>query len=105
MYLDSIRSNGQKETQEARPSADSMAPTSTTSPENLLGSLSHLMGSEPEALRSQEKRISEIISQLQNLRDSIRSHQDSSPVQDKVSSSLQNLFLLCFERIRESRSY
>lgn len=62
-----------------------MTPTSTTSPlsENFLGTISHLVGAEPEALKNQEKKISEIISQLQNLRESIRSQQEQP--QDKVS--------------------
>ncbi|KAF2350385.1 hypothetical protein FHG87_018859 [Trinorchestia longiramus] len=51
--------------------------------EDPLNSLSHLITAEPDALRTQEKKISEIIGQLQKLLDSIR--QPSSDQHDKVS--------------------
>ncbi|CAL4059977.1 unnamed protein product, partial [Meganyctiphanes norvegica] len=48
-----------------------------------LASMTQLLGTDPDTLQSQEKRITEIISQLQTLRDSIRQQQPEQTHQDK----------------------
>ncbi|ROT72487.1 hypothetical protein C7M84_009126 [Penaeus vannamei] len=72
------------------------SPPSSTVPSGVpplgdqLASMSQLLSADPEALQSQEKRITEIIAQLQKLRDSIRQHQPQEPQHEKVASSLYN---------------
>lgn len=67
------------------------SPPSSTVPSGVpplgdqLASMSQLLSADPEALQSQEKRITEIIAQLQKLRDSIRQHQPQEPQHEKVT--------------------
>lgn len=52
-----------------------------------LASMTQLLSADPEALHSQEKRITEIIAQLQKLRDSIRQQQPQEPQHEKVGAT------------------
>nr|XP_027218284.1 ell-associated factor Eaf-like [Penaeus vannamei] len=70
------------------------SPPSSTVPSGVpplgdqLASMSQLLSADPEALQSQEKRITEIIAQLQKLRDSIRQHQPQEPQHEKKCSRI-----------------